>query len=145
MKIRYAHTNIIAHDYKLLASFYQDVFGYTQVGPTRDLSGSWVNQLTNRVNTTIIGVHLELEEGGPTLEIFQYETTKPSDKTINTSGFSHIAFAVEDVTQTINSIIAHGGSSLGAIADGMVEGVGMINVAYAKDPEGNILEIQKWD
>ena len=90
------------------------------------------------------GVHLELDKGGPTLEIFQYDYVETSTKAINSSGFSHIAFAVEDVSAMIDRIIAHGGSLLGTIVKGHVEGLGQINVAYTKDPDGNILEIQKW-
>jgi len=41
-------------------------------------------------------------------------------------------------------IRTHGGSLLGTIVEGHVQGVGQINVAYAKDPEGNILEVQAW-
>lgn len=144
MKISYSHTNIISEDYQRLAAFYCAVFGYSQTGPTRDLSGPWVDQLTNRKNTHIQGVHLELDKGGPTLEIFQYDYVETSTKAINCSGFSHIAFAVEDVRTMNDRIRTHGGSLLGTIVEGHVQGVGQINVAYAKDPEGNILEVQAW-
>ena len=90
------------------------------------------------------GVHLELDKGGPTLEIFQYDYVETSTKAINSSGFSHIAFAVEDVRTMNDRIRTHGGSLLGTIVEGHVQGVGQINVAYAKDPEGNILEVQAW-
>ena len=36
---RYAHTNLIAHDWHALADFYQRVFGCIPVPPERDLSG----------------------------------------------------------------------------------------------------------
>jgi len=31
------------------------------------------------------------------------------------------------------------------IIDAEIEGVGKITVVYARDPEGNIIEIQKWE
>jgi predicted enzyme related to lactoylglutathione lyase len=44
--IRYVHTNIVAKDWKALAQFYCDVFGCKIVGPLRDLSGKWIDTLT---------------------------------------------------------------------------------------------------
>jgi len=40
--------------------------------------------------------------------------------------------------------IAAGGSVVGQIATTQVNGVGTLRVVYARDPEGNIVELQKW-
>ncbi len=83
---------------------------------------------------------------GPTLEIFEYnENIGNSGKKINLEGFGHIAFTVEDVEQRLNILLEHGGSAVGELIDAEIDGVGKITVVYAKDPEGNIIEIQKWD
>jgi hypothetical protein len=37
-----------------------------------------------------------------------------------------------------------GGSSVGKLVSATIEGVGVINVAYARDPEGNVVELQHW-
>jgi len=34
---------------------------------------------------------------------------------------------------------------VGQLVDAAIPGVGKITVVYAKDPEGNIIEIQKWE
>ncbi|HWN65450.1 MAG TPA: VOC family protein [Candidatus Binatus sp.] len=145
---RYVHTNLIAGDWKKLVRFYRDVFGCIPRGPERDLSGEWLDRVTSLSAARLGGVHLRLPgygDTGPTLEIFSYEDT--SDKQLpmpNEPGFAHIAFAVDDVEQALETVISAGGGSVGEIATTEVDGVGSLQVVYARDPEGNIVELQKW-
>jgi hypothetical protein len=44
----------------------------------------------------------------------------------------------------LEAVISAGGSSVGEIATTEVGGVGFLQVIYARDPEGNIVELQKW-
>jgi predicted enzyme related to lactoylglutathione lyase len=145
--IKYRHTNIIAKDWKGLSGFYQKVFHCVPVFPERDLSGRWLDKITNIPESHIKGIHLRLPgfgDSGPTLEIFQYDSMPlhPAIKP-NTPGFSHIAFEVEDVPETANSVFRHGGKSIGELVIRQVPGVGKLTVQYVTDPEGNIVEIQK--
>ncbi|MGD8389260.1 MAG: VOC family protein [Desulfobacteraceae bacterium] len=149
MTAKYAHTNLIAKDWKRLADFYQDVFACTPVPPERDLSGAWLDRATGIHGARICGIHLLLPghgEHGPTLEIFQYETS-PEHPSVNpdTLGFSHLAFAVEDVEATAETVFARGGSALGECTTLTVPGVGRLTFQYVRDPEENILEIQHWE
>jgi predicted enzyme related to lactoylglutathione lyase len=145
---RYVHTNLIARDWKKLVRFYRDVFGCIPRGPERDLSGEWLDRVTSLSAARLGGVHLRLPgygDTGPTLEIFSYEDM--SDKQLpmpNEPGFAHVAFAVDDVEQALETVISAGGGSVGEIATTEVDGVGSLQVVYARDPEGNIVELQKW-
>lgn len=148
MATKFSHTNIIARDWKRLSQFYADVFGCVQVGPTRDLAGDWLDLASGVPNAHLSGVHLRLpgySSDGPTLEIFSYdlmeETSAPG---ANRVGFGHIAFAVDDVDAALDSVVKHGGSRLGIPVTMEVAGAGSIRWVYARDPEGNILELQKW-
>ncbi|WP_233516456.1 VOC family protein [Oceanispirochaeta sp. M1] len=86
------------------------------------------------------------EHDGPTLEIFEYsEIIQNDEKNINLEGFGHIAFAVENVEEKLNLLLEYGGSTVGKLIDTEIDGVGKITVVYAKDPEGNIIEIQTWE
>ena len=149
MKTKFSHVNIISKNWKNLAEFYISVFDCRLKPPERDLAGKWVNELSSLSDTRIKGIHLLLpgyEKDGPTLEIFQYkENIENSSKKINLEGFGHIAFAVEDVQEKLNLLLENGGSAVGRLIDAEIEGVGKITVVYAKDPEGNIIEIQKWE
>lgn len=109
MKIKYAHTNIIAKDWISLSAFYQRVFGCKPVPPRRDIKGEWIDKLTNMKDVHITGEHLSLpgyEEFLPTLEIFSYNTKDNTNpKGINTAGLAHLAFEVEDVESLLEFLI----------------------------------------
>lgn len=146
---KYVHTNLIAKDWKRLVRFYSDVFGCQPTGAERDLSGTWLDSLNAVLNAHLTGVHLRLPgygENGPTLEIFSYDKLVERGMPVaNQCGFAHIAFAVDDVDEALEAVIAAGGGSVGKIATTEVDGVGLLRVVYARDPEGNIVELQKWD
>ena len=59
-------------------------------------------------------------------------------------GFGHIAFAVRDVRAALAKVKSLGGSAVGSLVSTTIEGVGHIEVVYARDPEGNVVELQKW-
>ena len=149
MKTKFSHVNIISRNWKELADFYIRVFDCKPKPPERDLTGEWVDKLTDLLNAQIKGMHLLLpgyDTDGPTLEVFEYNRNISStEKKINLEGFGHIAFAVEDVELTLNLLLENGGSVVGELIDAEINGVGKISVVYAKDPEGNIIEIQKWE
>ena len=149
MTTKFAHINIVAEDWKRLAQFYIDVFGCRPKPPERDLSGAWVDKLTGLDNARLRGMHLVVPgygDAGPTIEIFQFdpdgEKTIPS---INRKGFAHIAFAVDDVEACLKLLLEKGGSLYGEVVQNRTEGVGLLTAVYAMDPDGNIIEIQKWE
>ena len=145
--MRYAHTNLIAKDWQKLSHFYQSVFGCIPDGAGRNLSGRWIEQLTGLKDVRIEGEHLRLpgyDENGPTLEIFSYSSAVSQQNEINGYGFSHIAFEVKDVDSTVEILQNHGGSLLGAVVKQDYGPMGTGTFVYAKDPEGNIVEIQSW-
>jgi predicted enzyme related to lactoylglutathione lyase len=148
IRAKYVHTNLIARDWRKLVGFYIDVFRCEPKGPERDMSGVWLDSVNAVPNAHLTGVHLRLPgygENGPTLEIFSYdELVERGMPVSNQHGFAHIAFAVDDVDQALQAVIAAGGGAVGKIATTEVDGVGRLHVVYARDPEGNIVELQKW-
>lgn len=148
IRAKYVHTNLIARDWKGLFRFYSEVFGWEPKPPDRDMSGAWLDQLTSLQNAHLGGVHLLLPgygDDGPTLEIFSYDQLVESRlPSANQCGFGHIAFAVDDVDEALQAVIAAGGSTVGNIVTTEVDRVGVLRVVYARDPEGNIVELQKW-
>ncbi len=146
--MRYAHTNIVAKDWKKLSDFYLRVFDCTVRPPKRELSGRWLDQATGLSNAELEGVHLLLPghgDNGPTLEIFSYKEMNEREPAMaNDIGFTHIAFEVEDVELLFNEAIKAGAKKLGQITERMIEGIGVLKFVYFRDPEGNIVEIQSW-
>ncbi len=148
MTIRYAHTNIVSTDWKALVDFYVKTFQCKVVPPIRKQSGQWLEKGTGVPGAALEGAHLLLpgyEENGPTLEIYQYAhiDDRPSIDP-NTKGFGHIAFEVDDVEDVLSRLEHNGGSSNGEVVVRQVESVGEITFVYARDPEGNLIELQSW-
>lgn len=148
-KIKFVHTNIVARDWRKLAQYYITVFGCLPMYPERDLSGQWIDDLTNLKDVKIRGIHLKLpgyKDNHPTLEIFEYEQNFENRETplINNPGFSHIAFHVDNVEEIVKNVIDNGGFLYGELVKKVFNDLGTLTVAYTKDIEGNIVEVQKW-
>jgi predicted enzyme related to lactoylglutathione lyase len=145
---KYVHTNLTARDWRRLAVFYVSVFGCVPRPPERDFKAAWLDKLTGLKGAHLRGIHLGLPgygEGGPALEIFSYEELKETDRpAANQPGFGHIAFVVDDVSAALEAVHRAGGGAVGERISTEVEGVGRLEVVYARDPEGNIVELQRW-
>jgi catechol 2,3-dioxygenase-like lactoylglutathione lyase family enzyme len=145
---RYVHTNLIAHDWQRLARFYTDVFDCRPIGPQRDQKGEWLDTATGVTDAHLQGQHLLLpghETSGPTLEIYTYQhTQEQAEPVANRAGYGHLAFEVDDVAAALDQVLAHGGRRLGTVVKTNVAAVGNLQIVYARDPEGNIIELQAW-
>ncbi|UCB47465.1 MAG: VOC family protein [Spirochaetota bacterium] len=148
MLAKFVHTNIVAKDYRALSSFYIKVFGCLPVPPERDLHSDWLSSATGIIGAKIQGVHLRLPgfgDSGPTLEIFQYSPIGDNPaKKLNRHGLAHIAFSVEDVETALEIVKSEGGGQVGELVTVDIHEAGKITFVYASDPEGNIIELQKW-
>ncbi len=148
MKAKYKHTNIVALDWRRLARFYQEVFNCVFVPPERNLRGQWLDKGTGVADAQFIGAHLRLPgygDEGPTLEIYQYSKNVPRPPSVaNREGIMHLAFEVDDVEQALDLVLKHGGKRIGEVTSSEIKGVGLLTFVYCSDPEGNIIELQKW-
>ncbi|MFT4566753.1 MAG: catechol 2,3-dioxygenase-like lactoylglutathione lyase family enzyme [Saprospiraceae bacterium] len=146
--MKYVHTNIVSTNWKILVDFYINTFECKIIPPIRKQSGAWLDKGTGVVNAALVGAHLLLPghgEHGPTLEIYQYNIIENQDWVApNTRGFGHIAFEVESVASVLETVARNGGSPCGEITKRKIAGVGEITFVYARDPEGNLIELQSW-
>lgn len=149
MTTRFAHTNVIARNWRLLAEFYIAVFDCRVKPPRRRQSGDWLARGTGVPNAALEGVHLLLPghgEDGPTLEVYSYASTLDAPEAeANRRGFGHVAFEVDDVHRVVEAVLANGGDLAGQVVERAIDGVGTITFVYARDPEGNLVEIQSWE
>lgn len=146
--LRYVHTNIIARDAPRLIAFYKDTLGCKSIGQTRDLRGPWLDKLTGLPQAHITGEHLLLpgyDADHPTLEIFSYDSLRDSlPPEVNRPGLAHLAFEVDDVEKTLAVILAAGGGQVGEVVTAAYPNNMEAVFVYARDPEGNIIELQSW-
>ena len=145
---RFGHTNLVARDWRILAGFYEVLFGCEPVPPERDYRGPDLEAGTGVAGAALRGVHLRLPghgPTGPTLEIYQYEPQlEPLPQAVNRPGFGHIAFAVDDVPQARQAVLDAGGRSVGEVVTLQTSDGRRVTWCYVTDPEGNIVELQAW-
>jgi len=145
---RYAHTNLVARDWRALARFYAEVFGCTPVPPERSYAGAELEAGTGVPDAALEGVHLRLPghgQDGPTLEIFQYSTTMGGPPgAANRVGFTHIAFAVASVAEARDAVLRQGGAPVGEVVTLRTAADAQVTWCYVRDPEGNMIELQSW-
>ena len=117
LNARFAHVNLIAHDWRALADFYVRVFGCSPVPPERDLRGEALEAGTGLPGAHLRGMHLRLPgygDDGPTLEIFQYDILADRPATaVNRPGYGHLAFRVDGVSAAREAVLAAGGRAIG--------------------------------
>jgi predicted enzyme related to lactoylglutathione lyase len=146
--VRYGHTNLIARDWRALASFYTSLFGCTPVPPERDYSGPSLDAGTGVPGARMRGVHLRLPgygDEGPTLEIYNYSILEEAlPAAVNRPGFGHLAFGVRSVEDARRQVLAAGGRAVGEIVTLTTSTGARVTWCYVTDPEGNIIELQSW-
>ena len=146
--MKYVHTNIISNDWRKLSSFYIEVFGCKVKPPVRKQHGDWLAKGTGVGQAQLEGVHLSLpgwETDGPTLEIHQYSSIIPQQNGApNKRGLGHIAFEVDNVQEILDKIISKGGAANGEVSHCYIDEFGELTFVYARDPEGNLIELQNW-
>lgn len=148
IQAKYVHTNLIAEDWRSLAGFYERVFGCAAVPPERDYQGRCLEAGTGIRGAHLQGIHLRLPgygDDGPTLEIFSYTPQgSQAERAVNRPGYAHIAFRVNDVAEARNRVLAAGGQIVGEIVTLQLSTGAVVTWCYVTDPEGNIIELQKW-
>ena len=148
MATRYAHINIIAQDWCKLCSFYEEALDCTPWSSERDHQGPHIDTLTGLEGIRVQGRHLRVpghSENGPTIEIFTFsENGEDYAKPLNRPGFAHVAFEVDDIDGKREQIKGLGGSDYGDLVTIDIAEAGKLSLIYMADPEGNIVELQKW-
>ncbi len=141
-----AHVCINVDDYEKMAKFYLDVFGGELIPPERHLEGEWFENIAGFKGAELKGLCV-MTDAGLLLELFKWVNQKPAgEKTLDTAGIAHVAFIVDDVQATYDKFIACGGSKAGEVTKHYYPSRGRtLTAVYCKDPEGNFVEIQRWD
>ena len=146
---RFVHVNVIARDWRRLASFYTSVFGCELVPPERDYAGEVLERGTAVSGAAFRGAHLRLPghgSAGPTIEIYTYAANEPAagPPTANREGWGHVAFGVDDVEQARDAVLAAGGTQHGEVVTTRTADGQRVTWCYLADPEGNLVEVQSW-
>lgn len=141
MVLNTRHTGIVVKDIKRAIAFYEGL-GMKLKAESIEV-GSYIDQLVGLQDTRLEWAKLILPDMS-LIELLQYHSHPyGKDKVLvqqeaNRLGCSHIAFTVDNISETIRYILENGG---GIKSDYQVSPDGNVKVLYCYDMEGNILEI----
>jgi len=133
------HIGLVVRDLERSVAFYTEVFGLLIHARAKE-TGPYIEQLTGLSDVILEWAKLELP-GGALLELLQYHshpvTEAVSPFSANCLGCSHPAFTVDDLRATLKRLEKAGGFA----AEPAQSPEGAVLVAYARDPDGIILEL----
>ncbi|MCW1933238.1 VOC family protein [Pararhodobacter zhoushanensis] len=144
--MRLSHISLTARDADALAAFYRRVFGCTELRARRRLRGAVVWRGNGLPGTAIDSLWLGLPgAAGVFLEILEYsETQHGVAPAVNSPGYGHLSFVVEDLEATMAAILAAGGQTQGEITN-FGSAAAPFLIVYVRDPEGNVIELEQPD
>jgi len=142
--MRLVHINLVARDADRLAAFYVTVFKCEILRQPTLLSGEKVSRGNGLAQSEIYAIWLTLPGcETPFLELHQHKVTHDrSLPRVNEPGFGHLSFETEDLRGALSAIVDAGGSRVGEITNFGSEEMPVL-ITYARDPEGNILELEQ--
>jgi catechol 2,3-dioxygenase-like lactoylglutathione lyase family enzyme len=139
------HVAICTPDLDRLTAFYTDVFGFEPV-----MEGGWKDR---PIIDRIIGLdrsearQVMLRAGNAYLELFEYTspTPRPADPTRRASdhGYTHFCIDVVDIDAEYERLSAAGMTFHSPPPTSEELGSGRLRAIYARDPDGNIVELQE--
>jgi len=139
------HVAICTPDLDRLAAFYTDVMGFETV-----MSTSWRDRpIIDRMIglTDSAARQVMLRAGNAHLELFQYEAPvgSPADPERNPAshGYTHFCVDVVDIDAEYERLSANGMSFHSPPPSHDEMSGGPIRAIYARDPDGNIVELQE--
>ena len=129
---------ILVTDLERSTRFYCDALGFTQRATTRPNGGA--SGVTARF----------VEKNGTVIELVELASPPPPDQSTQpmsrTGMLSHLAFNVADLAATEAAVTANGGTVLeGSRAAMQLEGLGPVEILYARDPDGIWIELLSVD
>jgi len=138
------HICLVARDAEALAAFYQTVFACKIKRDVKVIPAELVERGTEVKNSDATSIWLSFSDcNRPFLEVLQFDTQHESKLTaVNTPGFGHLSFQVDDIGSALESILANGGSQIGELTT-LKAREADIKIMFVRDPEGNVLELEQ--
>jgi glyoxylase I family protein len=133
------HTGIVVADMEASLRFWRDVMGLSVVADFRE-EGEYINTLQHLMGVRLHMIKLSAPDGS-LIELLEDEAhpTPPSPHNdLCDRGIRHIAFTVADVGESWRVLREYGCEIL---SDPVTSPDGNARLFFARDPEGNLLEI----
>ena len=140
------HFTVHVRDLEKMSNFYQQAFGFTDLG----FPGGWsdspeIDEIVGLANSTARS--LMLVAGNCYLELFQYSAPKPDDNAKPLEpyqhGYTHFCVDVVGIDEEVERLEKLGMSFERPHGKGRPVDVGIVKAIYGRDPEGNLIELQE--
>lgn len=133
------HIGICVSDLERSVAFYRDALGFEPAGDLR-VEGEPSDTLLRLRNVRLHAVYMERD--GWRIELLHYESpaspSRPPARAMNDLHFTHMSLSVADLDESVERIVAAGGS---VDADTRVEIGGEPVAIFVRDPDGLPLEL----
>jgi catechol 2,3-dioxygenase-like lactoylglutathione lyase family enzyme len=133
------HVGISVSDIERTIAFYRDMFGMEQSCEVFPFGGSDFSAVMRLKGAR--GRMCMISGGDVSLELFEFANPVPRSKSadypVADHGYSHFAFAVEDIESVYARLIAAGVT----IHCPVTTFAGGMKAIYARDPDGNVFEL----
>lgn len=133
------HAGIVVTDMEESLGFYRDLLGL-RVVLDKELSGEFLDGLLGLRGVRMRAVMLQAPDGNR-VELFQFRShpkKRPENIAISDIGCSHVAFSVEDLDDTFDTLSRNG---IKFNCAPRVSPDGYAKVTYCHDPDGTIIEL----
>lgn len=139
------HVGLSTPDLDRLQAFYRDVMGFEVVMTTHWRDRDIIDRMVGLTGSAARQVMLK--SGNAYLELFQYESPTPrtavADRNPADHGYTHICIDVVDIDAEYERLSANG-MTFHAPPPSIDElGHTRLRAIYARDPDGNIVELQE--
>jgi catechol 2,3-dioxygenase-like lactoylglutathione lyase family enzyme len=136
------HTGLTVGDLEASLRFWRDGLGMREV-MRQEKRGGYLEAIVREPGASVRMVHLELAEGGPRIELFEYLEPRggrlfgrPADV-----GFSHVCISCDDVDALLERLVEAGGTPFSdpvEVDTGSNRGG---RAVYLRDPDGHVVEL----
>jgi len=136
------HTGFVVSDLERSLELYRDTLGLREVR-RGEIKGEFISKVVNVPDAHLRTAHLQHPDGGHLLELIQYVAPrgKRNEHATQDVGTPHLALELEDLEAILPKLKQKGVSVPGevlTVSEGERKGA---KVAYARDPDGIILEL----
>lgn len=132
------HNGIVVSDLDKALYFYRDILG---LKTKREMieSGKYIDNLSALKGVRVKTIKMSADDGN-LIELLYYEShpRKPIDRDICDTGYSHIAFTVENLDYEYERL-KEKGTKFNCTPQ--ISADGKVKVVFCRDPAGNLIEL----
>ncbi len=141
---RFRHVALVVRDLDRMVEFYTRLLGL-KLKRTFEIESEEFRKGIGVEDAKAKGVHLMVPDSNVEIELIQFDQSENEETSVaNMTGYRHIAFIVDDLEKSFETLKENGIEFVSEpITVTEPESVRGFQFVYFRDPEGNIVELNK--